>query len=218
MPNRHNAIFHYRMKRVYLVRHGQSESNVSGLASGPETPLTLEGERQAATIADRVSRIDVDVIIASPYLRTKETARIINEIARKPVEYNDLFVEKRSPSEDQGKSVRDRSAIASKHFTDPEWRQSDEDNFSEIKTRAIAALSYLIERPEENILVVSHGWFLRVVIAVQLFGENLTIEEYGRMWRYLFTTNTGLTLVEYDPNNLNQGWRLITWNDHAHLG
>ena len=207
------------MKRVYLVRHGESESNVTGVASGPETPLTPEGERQAAAIADRVTRIDVDVIIASPYLRTKETARIINEIARKPLEYSELFVEKRSPTEHWGKMVYNQGETASSnHFTDPDWKHSDEDNFTEIKTRAIAALEYLLARPEENILVVSHGWFLRVLIAVQLFGEHLTIQEYQLMWRFLSTRNTGLTLVEYDPNNLSQGWRLITWNDHAHLG
>lgn len=207
------------MKRVYLVRHGQSESNVSGVASGPETTLTPEGERQAAAIADRVSRLAIDVIVASPYLRTKETARIINEIARKPIEYSDLFVEKRSPSEEMGKAVNDRNAdLLTKHFIEPDWKHSDEDSFSEIKARALAAVNYLLKRPEENILVVSHGWFLRVLIAVQLFEEALTIEEYGKLWRYLFTTNTGITLVEYDETNVNQGWRLITWNDHAHLG
>ena len=207
------------MKRVYLVRHGESEANVSGIASGPETPLTPEGERQAAAIADRVSRVDIDIIISSPYLRTKETARIINEIAQKPIEYSDLFVEKRNPTEHLGKMIYNPNEVrSSEHFIDPNWKHSDEDNFSEIKARVLKAIEYLLARPEEKILVVSHGWFLRVFIAAQLFGETLTVDEYARMWRYLATRNTGLTLVEYDENNLNHGWRLITWNDHAHLG
>lgn len=217
--NRIDTEYNANMKRVYLVRHGESESNVSGIAAGPESPLTTEGERQAAAMADRVSRIDIDIIISSPYLRTKETARIINEIARKPIEYSDLFVEKRNPTEHLGKMIYNPADTrSSEHFTDPNWKHSDEDNFTEIKTRALAALEYLLRRPEENILVVSHGWFLRVFIAAQLFGETLTINEYTKMWRYLATRNTGLTLVEHDENNLNGGWRLITWNDHAHLG
>jgi len=216
MDSGYNA---HMTKRVYLVRHGQSESNVSGIAEGAECPLTPEGERQAAALADRFSRIDIDVIIASPYVRTKETARIVNEVLKKPLEYNDLFIEKRNPSEDIGKKIYNlEDTLASRHFTDPHWKKSDEDNFSEIKARALAALIYLIERPEETVLVVTHGWFLRVLIATQLLGDALTVEEYAKIWRYFWTKNTGITLVEYDPHNLNRGWRLITWNDHAHLG
>lgn len=206
------------MKRVYLVRHGESESNVSGIVSGPETPLTLEGERQAVALANRFSQIDIDVIIASPYLRTKETARIINEVTRKPLEYSDLFVEKRHPSEDKGKLVDQKVVWESLHFIDPAWKHSDEDSFFEIKARALVSIEYLLKRPEESILVVTHGWFLRIFIAAQLLGETLTIEEYRQTWRYLATRNTGITLVEHDTRNLNKGWRLITWNDHAHLG
>lgn len=211
------------MKRVYLVRHGESTGNVNGTDSGPSTPLTLEGERQALELARRLSNVDIDTIIASPYVRTKETARIINETLNKPIEYSDLFVEKRTPSEMWGKQEGDfRNISESRHFIDPAWKHSDDDSFEEIRARAIAALAYLLERQEENLLVVSHGWFLRVLIAIQLFGESLTIDAYRRIWGYLATRNTGLTLVEYDPNNINapinRGWRLITWNDHAHLG
>lgn len=207
------------MKRVYIVRHGESEANVSGLASGPDTPLTLEGERQALVIAERFARLDVDVIIASPYRRAAETARIINDVVKKPLVHSDLFVEKRNPSEHTGVVAYDRKEVSlSRHFTEPDWRHSDEDSFTEIKARAQGALGFLLARPEENILVVSHGWFMRVLIAAQLFGETLTVEEYSRIYRYLYTRNTGLTLVEYDEKNINDGWRLITWNDHAHLG
>jgi hypothetical protein len=55
-------------------------------------------------------------------------------------------------------------------------------------------------------------------MGVMLHGENLTGEEAHRLWKFLSTRNTGITKCEYDKNNINQGWRLITWMDHAHLG
>lgn len=207
------------MKRVYFVRHGESEANVSPVDIGHDTPLTIEGERQALEIAKRFAKIDVDVLIVSPLLRTRETARMINEVLKKPLEYHEYFVEKRQPSGGLGSlQKRHHDLMALKHFFDPTWKESDEDSFEEIKNRALAALDYLIKRPEESILVVTHGWFLKLLIAVQLFGNSLTVDEYRRMWAYLGTKNTGLTLTEYDPDNINRGWRLITWNDHAHLG
>jgi len=67
------------MKRIYFVRHGESESNAGGIRSGPDTPLTQRGYEQAEQIARRCANLPVEVLISSSMLRAQETAKIISE-------------------------------------------------------------------------------------------------------------------------------------------
>jgi len=43
------------------------------------------------------------------------------------------------------------------HWTNAGVKHSDEENFFDLKTRALRALDYLVERPERTLLVVTHG-------------------------------------------------------------
>lgn len=67
----------------YLVRHGEAESNVRGIANAlPEKRkmhLTEEGIRQVHAVALFLAKQGVDAIIASPLKRTRETAAAISE-------------------------------------------------------------------------------------------------------------------------------------------
>lgn len=60
-----------------LMRHGEAESNVAGVPSvKTDNPdhLTEKGKEQAAKFSEKV-----DVIISSPFVRTRETAEVIAE-------------------------------------------------------------------------------------------------------------------------------------------
>jgi probable phosphoglycerate mutase len=61
--------------RVWLIRHGQSESN-AGLPSTDwrAIPLTALGRRQAEHVA-RVFADPPQFIVTSPYLRARQTAQ-----------------------------------------------------------------------------------------------------------------------------------------------
>jgi probable phosphoglycerate mutase len=64
--------------RLLLVRHGETEGNVSRRLQGPDDPLTERGRRQAEEIAAHLSgRDDVVALYASPYRRAFDTARAI---------------------------------------------------------------------------------------------------------------------------------------------
>lgn len=77
------------MDWVALLRHGQSTGNVARAeaeAAGhqvidiaerdADVPLTRLGEEEAAAAGEWLARNPVDVVIASPYVRAAETARI----------------------------------------------------------------------------------------------------------------------------------------------
>lgn len=211
------------MKRVYFVRHGESESNVSRVLKGADSALTDRGRQQSQFLAKRFENIDVDIVIASTYLRTQQTAEIFAKTLQKKVINSDLFVECRHPSEEIGlhENTEQRKAINAARFKNigvPGWRYSDEENFEDLKARAIEALKYLSNQPEENIVVITHGAILRTILSVMLHGNEVTAEEFSNIFHSFITSNTGITLVLWNTAHTPPRWQLLTWNDHAHLG
>ncbi len=213
-------------KHVYFVRHGESVANATGIRQGPATPLTERGRKQAMLVAKRIAHLSPERIVGSNFMRAKETAEIIRvHGGHKYVEYSSLFVERRNPSIMLGKAMDDPEVERmwekiAKHYGVLGWRHSDEENFEDLITRAKDALTHLEGLPETRIVVASHGLFMKVILAHLLLGENLN----GRIFWDQFVpiknvANTGIMHLEYTDNWQKTGkyWKLISWNDHAHL-
>lgn len=67
-------------ERVLLARHGQTEWNVEHRLHGQrDSPLTAEGLRQAAAVAERVVDHGVTIVCSSPLGRALRTATVIAE-------------------------------------------------------------------------------------------------------------------------------------------
>lgn len=67
--------------RLYFVRHGESEANVANQFSNKQDeihPLTPKGRQQAQVLADKLRDIKFAAMYASPILRARQTAEIIN--------------------------------------------------------------------------------------------------------------------------------------------
>src|ERR1043166_6897663 len=86
------------MKKVYLVRHGESETNAGNIMFGKSAKLTARGHEQAKFIERRCATLPIESNISSGFLRADETARYIVDAVGKPVEQSDLFGERRHPS------------------------------------------------------------------------------------------------------------------------
>lgn len=64
--------------RVYIARHGESESNVAGTTTGfTDSPLTARGRDQARELADTLRGIRLDAVYASTLSRSLDTARMV---------------------------------------------------------------------------------------------------------------------------------------------
>lgn len=214
------------MKKVYFVRHGESEMNVKELEQGADGPLSELGRKQAEFVGKRFSNIPLDVIVSSTDERAQETAQIVNSTLGKEIVFTDYLIERRPPTKFIGTSHSDpeykevKKKITEGRLLDPSWKYDDEDSFTDIKNRAINALNFLRERGEESILAVTHAGTLRAILGVIIFGDDFTFSEYRKMYQSLKSKNTGIMLAEYDDSNkaFEPGWKLVTWNDHAHLG
>lgn len=209
----------YPMKTIYLVRHGESEGNVGPIRQSDDSPLTERGREQARFIAGRIAKLAPDVLMSSTFVRAKETAAIIAEHYPISLEESELFGERRRPSIQLNRPKDDAEALAAeqamiRHFTKEGYRHSDEENFDDLKQRGLEALTFLQNRPEQSIAAVTHGLFMRILLACAVFGESLTAPDCNHFIRAFQMENTGLTVLSCD----DQGrWYVRTWNDHAHL-
>ena len=216
------------MKTVYFVRHGESQNNAADRYNSPETALSERGKQQVAQIAKRCSKLPIEFIVSSPMKRAHDTALAIGEHTHKKVELSELFGERQLPSRIQG-GVRTafdvKGAIHTifENFAEPSYRYEDAENFEDLKTRALNALTYLEERPEKHIAAVSHGFFMWMLAAAAIFGPSLSGEVCKGIIRGLgVLENTGLSVFTYKDNyrsgNPASPWEVRVWNDHAHLG
>lgn len=226
----HNAIVilcilcYFRiMKILYFVRHGESTGNSGDLRQGPDTPLSSKGEEQAKLVADRFRSIEIDKVLVSTYTRASQTAEYINRILNKNIEYSDLLVERIKPSKVVGKHKDDPEAIFIDklhidNFHNPEFKFEDGETFTEMKKRALDLLMFVEKMSEERILCVSHGIFLRMVLACVIHGEKLTSHQYWDFYINVSLGNTGITVFEQSNKDGGLKWKLKIWGDMAHLG
>ncbi len=209
------------VKLIYFVRHGETVLNAKGIRQGPEGPLTEKGRAQAMETAKKFPKKKgrPQVIIASPYQRTRETSGIIAKELNMPVEYCDLLVERKNPTEIVGRSGTEKDVaqivgLIDNRFHDDNFRYSDEENFVDLKERARKLLAYIAERKEERLIMVTHGIFLKMVVAYLLYGESLTASKYNTLSYFNPIDNAGMTICEYITGWFQKPeWKLLVWND-----
>jgi len=212
-------------KTVVFVRHGQSvdNANASGVFQSVNSPLNEKGRAQSIAVANRLASIPFDSLISSPLRRAKETAQIISSRTGKQVLFSGLFVERIKPTAIDGKPWTDEEARKTwqawrKTLHTPGERVADGENFDDIVSRADEALSYLETRPESSLTVVTHGYFLRTLIARTVLGDHLTGESLKHFQEHSSVSNTGITVMQYtDTREGDRAWQLQTFNDHSHL-
>ena len=214
------------MKKIYFVRHGERQGNIGVARLGHKGLLTENGIKQAEIVALRFKNIPIDLVISSDWTRAKHTAEIINKALDKKVEFSPLFAERKRASEELEKRkddpvVLEMNRLIYENHGVPGWRYSDEENFDDLKTRALKVLDFLKNTKEENILVVTHGMFMGMIASCMIFGKDLTSAEHRRFVITFDTDNTGITFCEWDkvnPPKRHNEWSILVWNDHAHLG
>lgn len=211
------------MKRVYFVRHGETRANVEKTVQGLDDPLTPVGEKQAIRIGERAKDIDFDALISSDAIRTQQTAAAIRDAkGMAQVELSPLFREGRRPTSLIGvnwetDAYKDFGALEEAHWGEPGWHFADEESYDDLRKRAQDAVAFIEAHEKDTLMIVSHGRFLRYLIAELMLGDTITPEVMGRIENSLRTMNTGISVCfQTDESGVVQ-WKVLTWNDHAHF-
>lgn len=208
-------------KIIYFVRHGETNQNAAGIRQGREEPLSERGREQARTTAKKFPQHKgkPQIIFASPFKRTEETAKILAEELHLKIKYTDLLAERKNPSEIIGHSGREpqvRQIVdkMDKSIHADDLRISDEENFIDLKNRAKKLLKFIKQRGQKRIIMVTHSIFLKMVVAYIQHGEHLSAEEYAKLSYFNPIDNAGLTICEYIPHWFSKDeWKLLVWND-----
>lgn len=156
---------------LWLVRHGESTWNASGLvqgqASGPV--LTDKGRREAALLTERLGAGRVDGIYTSDLDRARETASIIGGALRVPL-HVDAALRERNFGVAEGHPLSEldpaASGIAGDRVVDAHARPPGGESLSELYGRVRAFLTGLdVRETDGDVLVVTHGGVIRVAEA-----------------------------------------------------
>ena len=204
--------------RVYFVRHG--ESALSEMRHQfPDTPLSANGYVQAEALSGRFIHLPIDIILSSTYTRALETAQIIKRIQLRDVQLikSELLVERKMPTVFWGKETNDADIEAihmqlREHFYEPNWHYADEENFTNLLFRAKRAFELIESQKKAHIVVVTHGYFLLVLLYYMLFGMKVDPLVFRSFREHVANSYTGLTVCDY----IHDTWKLVTWNDLSH--
>ncbi len=205
------------MKTIYFIRHGQSEGNASlRTQQGAHTLLTERGRAQAAEVARDIKRLPIEALIASPFVRAKATAEAVSAEIKLPIAFSELFVERRRPGVQLKKRKNHPHWIWTQLlltlFSRFNWyRHSDEETPADLIARAHEALAFISARSETQIVVVTHGQFMRALHAVMTLGEGVSARAYLRATRRMRMRNTALMIATFDK----KGWKVTAWNEDA---
>ncbi|MGH3621758.1 MAG: histidine phosphatase family protein [Sciscionella sp.] len=83
-----------RARRLYLVRHGETELSARRCYSGRrDVPLTEHGREQARLAGQRLRDAGLDAVYSSPLSRAMETAGAIADAAGVPLRVDERLIE-----------------------------------------------------------------------------------------------------------------------------
>jgi isoleucyl-tRNA synthetase len=153
--------------QYFAMRHGESESNVAGVISANiknDDSVTEAGLEQVKKAAAELKGENIDLIIASPFMRTKQTAELVRAELGLPetaLLFDEIIREYDLADEYEGKRWHDDYAA---NFATWEERFTKElpgsENRRDVMKRMGEFLYSLESNPDykgKNILIVSHG-------------------------------------------------------------
>ncbi|MFF2089419.1 histidine phosphatase family protein [Paenibacillus sp. NPDC058174] len=165
---------------IFFVRHGQTQWNLEQKMQGHmDSPLTPEGRRQAARLADRLHTVKFDAIYASPSPRALTTAQIISgSTAENIVKLDELKEIHMGLWEGQHvPAIQNEYAEEWEHFFEQPhlYRPSGQgETYAELLNRGVAAVEKILQDCKgKNVLVVSHRMTLKTIMN-QYSGKQLS--------------------------------------------
>lgn len=152
--------------KIYLVRHGESESNAKGIIGSLETGLTEKGIAQAKELGEKLSKenIPFDVVYCSNMRRGRQT---LEEFIKAGLNVNEdkIFttdlINEIDRKEFEGKPTTEYYAARDASGLDPnEYKCEGGESEMDVRKRAMEFKEMVEKSGFENILVISHGHFL----------------------------------------------------------
>ncbi len=195
-------------KTFYLIRHGDKVKTVG------DPPLSEKGVNQAQATANYMTIHPIQQIIASPILRTQQTARYLADKLGLDIQTEPLLRERVNWGDDPEQSFDDFLAMWEKASLERDWIPPVGDS----SRSAGARMQQVIEShqdPHEHIALITHGGIITDFV-LNVFDD----EELNKALPNFPTTKEdnvfecSLTIVEYDPMSKQYKLKLLACTDH----
>ena len=204
------------MKTLYLVRHGETESNAAGITMGQkDVPLNERGRAQARQTADCLGRYPIARIVSSDLSRALATAAPLAEALGIAVE-PDVRLRELSFGIFEGRHIAD---CEKEHpETVARWRAGEFDfappggeTRRSLMERTRAVLDDLLASADEHIAVFAHGGTLNAM-HTHIIEEGLSEprEHIHRVFRF---SNGSVSIAAHAGGQ----WRFLVVNSTFHL-
>jgi broad specificity phosphatase PhoE len=191
--------------RIYLVRHGETEWAREGRHTGlTDVPLTPAGEAAARELGRRLAGIQFGTVLSSPLQRARRTAELAGFGPQLELE---------SGLREWNYGRFEGCRIGEIRAERPGWLvfrdgAPEGESPADVSLRADRMVAR-VRAPEADVLIFSHGHFLRALTARWL-GLPLAAGTH------FLLAPAALSILGYEHGNLDEP-ALIRWNDHAHV-
>jgi len=153
----------YSQNNYFIMRHAESDHNLKDIiASGPEngknvSKLTAKGRLQMEKSAQTLKREKPDLIICSPYARTRETAKIVSKITGAKV-ITDKRLEELNTGVFNGRPISEHRKFFSNRMESFTKAPAGGESLNDVKRRMMDFLKETDSQYQnKNIVIVSHG-------------------------------------------------------------
>lgn len=205
---------HKRMVTFYVIRHGETEANRTGVFQGQsDVPLSDKGRKQAGLVAEALSAVCFDAVYSSDLARAAETARAMMRyhdcrlvLDRRLRELYGGLLQGLTPAE----VVAKYPEFAAAFRKDPvNARRLDGESFADLRERVRRVLEDIYEwnagRPGgSTVAIVGHGGVIHVIL--EAAGVDAPLMEH-------VVGNCSITVLEREGD----GWSLVKVGSVEHL-
>jgi probable phosphoglycerate mutase len=197
---------------THLLRHGQTEHTPERRFSGRnDLPLSLTGRAEAEAAAARAAELGIEVVVASPLRRTRETAEIVGASLDLPVVFDEDLVELDFGKLEglSGEEARTAHPLAVRRFlSDVTVAAPGGESIADVSARVTRARRRILsEHAGRTVLVVSHVTPIKLLLAGALGAGDDVVHR-------VFLEAASLSTVTWSSDG-RTSVRLV--NDTAHL-
>ena len=216
-----------RVRRLVMLRHGQTEFNAGSRMQGQlDTELSELGRDQAVAAAEVLAKRQPLLIVSSDLRRALDTAVVLGERSGLPVVV-DTRLRETHLGDWQGMTHLEVDAAAPgarlAWRNDATWAPHGGESRVDVAARGMPVIAELVaeqtewgaDEPERPVVLVAHGGLIAALTAALL---KLPVDNWpalGGMGNASWVQLSGHSTDDADPDDIR--WRLDVWNASAQV-
>jgi probable phosphoglycerate mutase len=189
---------------IFLVRHGETDSNAARIVQTPEVPLSERGIAQAQLLAGRLADLGVAAILSSDLRRAAMTAECLRAATGAAITF-DAGLQERNYGDVRGQAY----ATLGVDILAPDYEPPGGERWAQFHARVDAAWKRIVAAAaatDGNLAVVTHGL---VCYSLALRHLQLPAADHDAIVRW---HNASVTVIEDQPP-----WAVHVLNCTEHL-